>query len=889
MNGEKETLSFQPQRYVSSVPRHAAPPDAFTGESLNWEFDPTEQKASARKGTATFNGSGISELVTTPRVRQVMELHPAQVSTGYGTVAVHQTLEATKSGSFVVRDPDLAIWYTLGSDFSNYYAVSTSAAPKFVWTPLWCNNVTTPISRGQSSTERGRMFAGGRRLLEVGDWLYSPNEHGTPWMWSRAWNNPSAGGGTNINRLRPWGQYPPLWPPDVDVSAAPTGTAANPGPWSYGDLFFNSLVFEFEDGSLSPPVIPRDRQPSGTGGPLASGFGRVYFATGAAGTTYQYALWRYIARGPFGTRKRHLLRTPKVTTNSSTAVQTTAIRDMRVVATLENNTQTTYYDTGGNDTATLIADDSIRFDHKWPRRGRYVIGNDARVVVCGNLLVNPGAIIIAPTGVNATYDLNETSVAEPEQGLYSASIKFYLYVDSANNRIRLQIDRGGVVTQTDIASYKAMQLQEIVDRINDTTVASGGAQWRAQLVPGADHTALGSDLQKTDTFNIGDGAIDRIWCRDPFSPTVVYFNSAYLDRYPADTQALDFTSAGPRHTQSAARSFYVRNVRKPPERAYGRCMGGGAVNDRFVIYYERARCVLGYVRPTGEDDDYRLQVRNPRRGCCAWNSIVVGDGWVGAMTPDGYEITDGDRAVIISRDVWHRKKALGDWGTEITSSVKASNSDALDANDSYFTAALLGDQLHINYRKTATLAADRRLVYDFSVNSASSGLDALVDPQEGPFGWSCPLTNTLGAMCETRDSSGTRRLGALENVASGQVIEFDVGRTDIGAVAITATGYLTTRSALLREKVTAARAQYAKPSTGLSVTLYRDLARASSGTKAMPSSAAATFAIEPIDFSPNATTASYQKELLVSDDGSGATAPDVWRIELDVVGLNTER
>jgi hypothetical protein len=130
----------------------------------------------------------------------------------------------------------------------------------------------------------------------------------------------------------------------------------------------------------------------------------------------------------------------------------------------------------------------IRFDHRMAPRARYIGAGDMRVVHAygGD---NPCAITIAPIGRTADYDLN---LADGDSTAYSESGSYMQIsqdTSGAGTLTLIQTD-GTTITDTLALAFSTYDtLQKLVDRINATSCAIDGQQWRAQLCPDVDAQA----------------------------------------------------------------------------------------------------------------------------------------------------------------------------------------------------------------------------------------------------------------------------------------------------------------------------------------------------------------------------------------------------------------
>ena len=713
----------------------------------------------------------------------------------------------------------------------------------------------------------------------------------------------------NVNRLRPWGHQVPLYHPTITAS----GGTSSVKSWRENTVFYYTTAFQFEDGSIGPftPISDSvaDAMANGTRG-------RVILDT--TNDYYAYMRWTNIPRGPKGTIGRVLARTKVL---DSTNFQTTypGPNDLRIIAIIRNNTETSYDDYQGDDTTLVATPDLVRIDHKWPRRGKYMVANDSRFLMCGELKPGPAAIILAPTGITASRDVNAYGNASgnyiddcdsqrADEYLASPGTRgFYAWITSTS--LRTLYDSGSVANISAHAIVTGgvyITLQALVDAVNQTTVSSSGKEWAAVLAPGVDGSTLTSKLQTTaSAAAVGDGSrgtdptADRIWSHGPGHPITLYFRPDYMDDYPADEQAVEFTRGGPSFPMSIMNwSASKECERKPGNAAVGRCLGAAPLGHTFIVFYEQGIYKLISSKEGNADEDMRLvPIVTGNIYVVSDSSIFWGDGFAGCMTAQGVWVTDGEHYEIISGDLWNSEdndpadntRGRGELKNEINRSLKATQAGGRTTADdeSFLYLQAMSDQLHLTYRKSATAANDRRVVLDFSSNATRSGLSCFKGPDGRMLGWGTPCTNTFGAMAEIADQSGGMvRYGVIEDVAQGKVCKFDTGTTDDGSV-ITATGYFATDFLdTLKLKVAEKLAVlYRKNGTGLSLVMARDQGTSASvhGTDTYTTTLATTgddlYSRVIVDPTPEARTPAEVVELRIADDGAG-DPPEVWRVAL---------
>lgn len=262
------------------------------------------------------------------------------------------------------------------------------------------------------------------------------------------------------------------------------------GAWRGHDRFLYSVAYRFEDGSVWAPCKPR--LPSTT---LPDGFNMFTVNEASPEAQYEFITWSNIPIGPHGVVGRLLLRTPKVNATVEGDELKLNEFDFRVVWELTDNTTTTYVDYQADDFG--LAEDPaglfVRYDHLMPPRARYIAGGDMRVIhAYGGR--NPCAIIIAPVGRDADYDLN---LADTSSTAYSSQGSWLRYDIASNGTKTFKLVQGDGASATNtytITLTASLTLQSLVDEINSTNFTDDGQQWRAQLCPGANPEAVAATV-----------------------------------------------------------------------------------------------------------------------------------------------------------------------------------------------------------------------------------------------------------------------------------------------------------------------------------------------------------------------------------------------------------
>lgn len=398
-------------------------------------------------------------------------------------------------------------FYVLGAEYgSTHYPTAASAEATWLYkvqalpyyTPVQATPGTTPSGggvgywRGTSAFQRQFLCGGGRQAFSSDLALHVSAFHGTPSQWFKAWNDSSASG-TETNRIRAWGHSPPLFTSTITVGSASAGT--DDRNWRGGDTFYQSVLFEMEDGSYTMPVTVRAANST-----LAGGVGLVQL-TGAGTVFYQWINWTKIPQPYHGVRAILLLRTDKININDSNVrTEDIPIGNLKVVARITPGSLS-YADPFGNDTSLVDNPNIVRYDHIWPPSCRYVTEFDQRVLV-GHTRPNPVAIILSPTGVAATLDMNgaDTSAACYD-GDAGAGFLVRIHKVASTGVYTFQLRyvglASGVPASTTVTVDATRTLQDVVDDINDTVFGGGGKEWKAALRPGIDGNVISTHLAPT--------------------------------------------------------------------------------------------------------------------------------------------------------------------------------------------------------------------------------------------------------------------------------------------------------------------------------------------------------------------------------------------------------
>jgi hypothetical protein len=367
------------------------------------------------------------------------------------------------------------------------------------------------------------------------------------------------------------------------------------------------------------------------------------------------------------------------------------------------------------------------------------------------------------------------------------------------------------------------------------------------------------------------------------------------------------TVGGPMQVRQSANAFVSASSNKhiPPGNP-GICMGGGGLADGCVVLFANERHVLRNTRGgrTGLDEDYRLD-RTSRAGCVCDGGVVVGFGWVGYPSYEGFIAADVNNEVNLTRPVWDAGAGRGELGYELKLCVGAS---AKDTDDAMFMAAVVGNRLHLCFRhapSSPTGVQTMRLVMDFGEGSQASGLGQLLDANQAPWGWSAPLIRRYGSgnyapnvssICGVRagGSTGVSLYGAvrgnLGTTADGMVMQIDSGSRDNAAVLISdAVNCSTDFFDSLRHKAandSIVKFSATDDATGITAKMTGSPSESATQTVALsPDSRDYTLAF--VQWGNAVRGKNESLAFTFEDDGSSVKASEFWGVESSADLLNT--
>jgi hypothetical protein len=322
--------------------------------------------------------------------------------------------------------------------------------------------------------------------------------------------------------------------------------AGSEGGWKGKDRFLKGMYYRFEDGSiwaLTTPRFPNDI--------LTSGLDIVTVDSANPDVAYRKLTWSNIPVPPKGVIKVGLCRSTKI---DSTVDDDLLLNpyDMRLVREVDAGT-TTYDDYAGDDDALGldVTGAFIRFNHRMPPAARYNAAGDMRMVHAYGK-ENPCAIVIAPVGRTADYDLN---LADTSSTLYTSNGSYMQVAIASNGTGTLTLIQSDASAATDTETITLAAagaggvdtMQKLVDTINATSCAVDGQQWRAQLCPFAspDANPLTALTPHSRTFanvtisgqtiTLAGGGLSKVPV-GAYILRVATVTSAYVTRIDSDTQ-----------------------------------------------------------------------------------------------------------------------------------------------------------------------------------------------------------------------------------------------------------------------------------------------------------------------------------------------------------------
>jgi hypothetical protein len=281
-------------------------------------------------------------------------------------------------------------------------------------------------------------------------------------------------------------------------------------------------------------------------------------------------------------------------------------------------------------------------------------------------------------------------------------------------------------------------------------------------------------------------------------PGFLYFTKTELDKGTFDKSAVWMTTASPGQAKSAPNCFSrkIANRHTPPVNA-GICLGGGAVDNGFVVVWNNKRGAIRNTRDsgTGVDEDYRVFITNESSGGISWNTIVPGNRFVTCLAPEGIVCADLFDERLVSEGIWIRSVNGADTASELKAQMdNDAAATAADADTARSHLRIMRNILWFGYHPTTgTSHPSRLLPYDFSGGMDSNGLASLMRAPGVPWGWGVKQVQSFSALAEARRADGPHLYGWDENNAGstgdGRIDEFETGDTDnrtaISAILVT--------------------------------------------------------------------------------------------------------
>lgn len=484
----------------ASGDRHEAPLGAIGQDSRDVLVEPGRveglTKIKRRHGAAVVGSdTGVTDVPVadaTLRGLELFELPTLYSANGYPVLAGIFADESKRYGFMWLNDGGTD--HDEGEEFGSlHYPTIASTQGNIKYPPIpYDGNGATGYNRIAFAENRRRTVAGTRKRVGIknaeyfGGFMSAPTK-----LYDRGYNL-SSGSGSNNARRNPTGHIMPLWAPNVPAASYPT-RKATAAPWKEGDKFFLAVAFEWEDGSVSMPFIPRDINAT-----LTAGLGLITVDDDGDANVefFDYIPIRDIAVGPPGVRRRRLYRTNKKSKEQvATDGEWPDIGTLKLCAIIENNTATAFNLPNGRDDS-LFADPLLRTDQVWPDRGRYNFAFDHRHGT-GYLRPSPYAIVVAPSGVTVSRDVN----AQDDSVLLIGSTAFFIRITLGTTGTRTLRRRSGAFAgapaEGTITLTSSLTIQEVIDSINSTGPAALGDEWVAQGVPGADLNAASDNLAPT--------------------------------------------------------------------------------------------------------------------------------------------------------------------------------------------------------------------------------------------------------------------------------------------------------------------------------------------------------------------------------------------------------
>lgn len=508
--------------------RSLIPPDAFSADSRDMVLEPASFGIVGRLGRVTQYEANVAALVGlleakwAAKPRRLIALQSASLDDGYPTPLVLFTNEAAdkRHGQLWFRSSNAGLTqaqanHTWGEEFSSttYPQGADTTLPVFKMVPLpyiskggTGASPATGLTRCTNELLRRFTAPGSREVSTYGSRVITTGFQGCPLEWNGEWNDTTTSVSKTL-RAQPAGLWPPLFLPTLGTEVA--STTEQDRNWRNGDAFYRSVAFRRRDGAWTRPfqIRPVDAVVNDERGGL--------WVIGDSTTVgYKRSItWADIPQPGDDYDEIALLRTHKVNINSAASVPdyfaTGVLADipqtLYIVKILKKGV-TSYVDSFGSDeslgNADLILNRSPEgaYTGILPPCARYSIDIDQRRVLLYTR-PNPCAIVLAPTGVTASRDLNlpdDAALPAPATTMFVVRVVSGTSSATEPDVELVRYTAGGATIGTTTIAFGATKtLQDVVDEINATIVGSGGGEWGAQLAPGVDGALLMSVLAPT--------------------------------------------------------------------------------------------------------------------------------------------------------------------------------------------------------------------------------------------------------------------------------------------------------------------------------------------------------------------------------------------------------
>lgn len=368
---------------------------------------------------------------------------------------------------------------------------------------------------------------------------------------------------------------------------------------------------------------------------------------------------------------------------------------------------------------------------------------------------------------------------------------------------------GDVLSSSNLTPHKRTITSCVVSGQTITKAAGGlsavavGAKIYDAGVTGAYVSRIDSDTQLTfvgtvaaatktltfyfDTGDDVDGSLP--WAQRVIAnslPGFAYFSMTWLNTEPIKKATTWMTTASPGSTKAAPNCFsaLADNEHTPPLDA-GIGMGGGAVDNGFVVAFSKKRGAIRNTRDSGSgvDSDYHLFITNEGSGCTAWNTVAQGDRCVFLMANEGVFVCDLFGEKLLSKHIHCHDPATGDFTFENPLGLLAAGGDT---DGSYASARVVRGALWVCYRASGS-TPNRVVVYPFTSGQETNGLRSMVREGGEPFGWSVPLvygtSPVLVFQQAPRSSSESLHIygmsdGNAGSTGDGRIDELETGTQD---------------------------------------------------------------------------------------------------------------